>query len=576
MVVAIYLLLPLINLIKFTLDFKPENLISKDSLNYSYEIYTSDNRLISKLSQKFDINDVKQKIPFNLKNAFISGEDKRFLYHNGVDFIGLFRAFRNNFQSGYIKEGGSTITQQVARIIFLNNDLNLKRKLKEVLISLILDLKYDKDKILKLYLNNIYLGAGAYGINEAAQIYFRKFVNELTLSEIALLAGLAPAPSIYSPFNDINLALKNRNRILNKMFEEGYISEEALINALNEEIELNNPENKLNYFYDPLLLSFILNEVIEIMNDNRKEKNYDFIKIRSSLNLKWQNKAQSLAKSIKPKGLEIALVTIESNSGLIRTMVSGKEPSLNTFNRAISAIRPLSSTFKIITYMAAFNNGKKLEDLYYDIPTCWEDYCPKNFSNNYEGKISLIDAFKSSSNIIPIKISDELGLEKVIKLANKFGLGYEQKLEKFLPLAIGAYSDSLIKITNVYSTINNNGFLIKPRIIEKIESNNNDILWNNNFKSIKLIKKSTNNKLKAVLKKSVSEGNGIAASIKNKKIFGKTGTSDGNRDLWFIGSINGITTGIWLGFDDFKKTNLSSGNASLLWKSYVNSINNFK
>ena len=152
-------------------------------------------------------------------------------------------------------------------------------------------------------------------------------------------------------------------------------------------------------------------------------------------------------------------------------------------------------------------------------------------------------------------------------------MGYEQRIDKFLSLAIGAYGDSLINISNVYSTINNNGFLIKPSIVEKINSNKEEVIWENNFESKKLINKITVKKLNDILEKSVSEGNGIAASIKDKRIFGKTGTSDGNRDLWFIGSINGITTGVWLGFDDYKKTNLTSGNASLFWKNYIKSIN---
>ena len=570
------LLLPLINLIRLTLNFKPETLISKDSISYSYEIYTSDNKIISKSSSKFDIYDEKQKISEALKNAFISGEDKRFMYHIGIDLIGLLRAFRKNFKTGYIVEGGSTITQQVARLIFLNNDLNFKRKIKEILISIILDLKFNKDQILKLYLNNIYLGSGAYGVNEAAKIYFGKFTNELTLSEISLIAGLAPAPSIYSPFNDFNLAIQNRDKILQTMFAEGYISREDLNNALTEEIKLNHLPNKISPFNDFVLINFILDETKKIISKNKINKNYKYIKIRSSLNSKWQEKAQNIAESIKPKDLEIALVTIESNSGLIRTMVSGKKPTLNTFNRAKDAIRPLSSTFKIIPYMAAFKEGKNLEDLYNDENTCWKDYCPKNFSNVYLGKISLLEAFKTSSNIVPIKISKELGLEKIIKLANKLGLGFEQKIEKFLPLSIGAYGDSLINISNVYSTINNNGFMLRPSILEKIESSDEEIIWINNYESKKLINQDTLLKLKSILEKSVSEGSGIAASIKDKKIYGKTGTSDGNRDLWFIGSINGLTTGIWLGFDDYKKTNFSSGNASLIWKNFIESINIIK
>ena len=571
--VFIFILIPVINIIKITLSFKPENLITKNDQNYSYEIYSYDNKLIRKLSRKYDVLNDKEIIPVQVKNAFISGEDKRFMYHHGIDLIGLFRAIRNNFESGYIREGGSTITQQVARIIFLNNDLNIKRKIKEVMISIILDFKYQKNQILKLYLNNLYLGSGAYGINEAAQIYFGKLISELCLSEIALIAGLAPAPSIYSPFNNINLALKNRDKILYSMFSDGYISRKELNKALKKEIKLNYPKKEFSYQNDSVLVNFILMQTNEKIKDISPRNKYEYIKIKSSINSIWQVKAQNMARLIMPEDLEVALVTIESDSGLIRTIITGKKPITNTFNRSTDAIRPLSSTFKIITYMAAFKNGKNLGDIYYDIPTCWEDYCPKNFSNIYKGKISLIEAFKTSSNIVPIKISNELGLEKIINLANEFGIGYKQEFKNFLPLAIGAYGDSLLNISNVYSTINNNGFKIKPTILEKIESYNEKIIWVNQTKSKRLINKNIVQKLKIILEKSVSEGSGIGASIKNKKIFGKTGTSDGNRDLWFIGSIKGITTGVWLGFDDYKKTNLSSGNAASLWKNYIKSIN---
>ena len=200
---------------------------------------SSDDKVLSKLSRKFEINNNKHKIPFLLKYSFISAEDKRFLQHNGIDLIGLSRAFISNLKSGYLKEGGSTITQQVARLIFLNNDISFQRKIKEILISLILDFRYSKDQILKLYLNNIYLGSGAYGINEASQVYFGKLINELTLSEIALIAGLAPAPSIYSPYENLELAIKNRNQILESMYLDGYISINDRNKALNEKINLN-------------------------------------------------------------------------------------------------------------------------------------------------------------------------------------------------------------------------------------------------------------------------------------------------------------------------------------------------
>ena len=253
-------------------------------------------------------------------------------------------------------------------------------------------------------------------------------------------------------------------------------------------------------------------------------------------------------------------------------MITSKNPSKNEFNRATSAIRPLGSTFKIIPYAAALIEGVKLSNKFEDLPTCWIDYCPKNFSEIYLGKISLIEAFKSSSNIVPLKIANDIGLKKIIKIANSFGLGYEQKLEEFLPLAIGAYGDNLLNITNAYAVLNSNGRLYKPSIIEKIESNNYELIWENNFTYEKILTDKVNNSLNNLLKKSVSEGTSIAASIKGKKIYGKTGTSDGNRDLWFIGSINNLTTGVWIGFDDNKTSNLSSGNAAYFWKKFISKI----
>ena len=559
-------------LIRVTLKVDKLKINNSNSINYSYEILSSDNKILSKLSRKFDIEDNKESIPFFLKYSFISSEDKRFLTHKGIDFIGLSRALLRNIQSGYLKEGGSTITQQVSRLIFLNNDLNFQRKIKEIIISLILDFKYSKNQILKIYLNNIYLGSGAYGVNEAAKVYFGKFVNELTLSEIALIAGLAPAPSIYSPYENIDLAMQKRNEVLESMYIDGYISLDDKNKAISEKIKLNYQKNNRD-LKDKLLVNFILKET---NNQIQNKKKYKFLRIKSSINKNWQEIAQEISKSIEPNTIEIAFISIESNTGLIRTMITSKNPSENEFNRVTSAVRPLGSTFKIITYAAALIEGIKLSDQLEDLPTCWKDYCPKNFSENYLGEISLIDSFKSSSNIIPLKIADEIGLKKVINLANLFGLGYKQKLEEFLPLAIGSYGDNLLNITNAYVVINSNGNLYKPSTLEKIESINGELIWENRFFPKKILDFKVNKKLKKLLEKSVKEGTSMAASIKGEKIYGKTGTSDGNRDLWFIGSINNLTTGIWIGFDENKKSNLSSGNAAYLWKQLMGKIYNLK
>ena len=556
------------SLIFSTLKFDVSKNKKSRETKYSYVISSSDNKILSKLSRKFEIDNSYHKIPFFLKHSFISSEDKRFYKHNGIDLKSISRALIQNIRSGYVKEGGSTITQQVARLLFLNNDLSFQRKIKEIFISLILEFRYNKNQILKLYLNNIYLGSGAYGVDEAAQVYFGKFIEELTLSEIALIAGLAPAPSIYSPYQNLELAIKNRNKVLESMYVDGYISLANKNKAIKEKIKLNY-QTADNFLDDKLLINFILQETDKKIGN---KNDYKFLRIKSSINKDWQEKGQKISRYAGPKELEFGLLSIESNTGLIRTMITSKNPSINEYNRVISSVRPLGSTFKIIPYAAALIEGIKLSDKFEDLPTCWESYCPKNFSEDYRGSISLIESFKSSSNIVPISITKKIGLKNIINLANSFGLGYEQEFEEFPSLAIGAYGDNLLNITNAYSAINNNGKIQSPEIIEKIESFKKQPIWENKSISKKILDLKINKKINKLLEKSVKEGTSKAASIKGKKIYGKTGTSDGNKDLWFIGSIDNLTTGIWIGYDDNKESELSSGNAAYLWKKFISEI----
>jgi len=558
----------IINLIITILRFDPTKNKTPNATEFSYVILSSEDKILSKLSRKFAIDNVQNKIPFSVKNSFIASEDKRFYKHNGIDWISISRAFLQNIKSGYVKEGGSTITQQVARLLFLNNDLSFQRKIKEIFISLILEFRYNKTQILKLYLNNIYLGSGAYGVNEASQVYFGKLINELTLSEVALIAGLAPAPSIYSPYKNIDLAIKNRNKVLESMYFDGYISLADKNKAIKEKINLNY-QTAGKFLNDKLLINFILEETNKII---KNKNDYDFLRIKSSINKSWQENAQKISRYIGPDEIEFALLSIESNTGLIKAMVTSKNPSLNEYNRVSTSVRPLGSTFKIIPYAAAIIEGAKLRDKFEDLPKCWINYCPKNFSDKYKGRISLIEAFKSSSNIVPISIAKKVGLKDMILLANKFGLGYQQKFEEFPSLAIGSYGDSLLSITNAYSAINNNGKIYNPSVVEKIESLNNQSIWENKLISKKILDLEVNTKINKLLEKSVIEGTSRAAYIKGKKVYGKTGTSDGNKDLWFIGSLDNLTTGIWIGYDNNKESKLSSGDAAYLWKKFVAEI----
>ncbi len=556
------------NLILTTLKFDPSKNQNSRATTYSYVILSSENNILSKLSRKFEIDNSQNKIPIFIKHSFISSEDKRFYQHKGIDLKSISRALFQNIRSGFVKEGGSTITQQVARLLFLNNDLSFQRKIKEIFISFILEFRYSKNQILKLYLNNIYLGSGAYGVNEASQVYFGKLIEELTLSEIALIAGLAPAPSIYSPYANIELAIKNRNKVLESMYLDGYISLANKNKAIKEKIKLNS-HTADNFLNDKLLINFILDETDKKIEN---KKDYKFLIIKSSINKNWQETAQKISRYVGPKDIEFALLSIESNTGLIRTMVTSRNPLFNGFNRVTSSVRQLGSTFKIIPYAAALIEGTKLSDKFEDLPKCWESYCPKNFSEEYRGKISLIESFKSSSNIVPISITKKIGLKNIINLANLFGLGYEQEFEEFPSLAIGSYGDNLLNITNAYSAINNNGKIQSPSILEKIESFNKKLIWKNKSTSKKILDLKVNKQINKLLEKSVKEGTSKAAFIKGKKIYGKTGTSDGNKDLWFIGSLDNLTTGIWIGYDDNKESELSSGNAAYLWKKFITEI----
>ena len=432
-----------------------------------------------------------------------------------------------------------------------------------------MDYKYSKNQILKIYLNEIYLGEGAKGINEASQIYFGKLIGELTLSEIAMLAGLAPAPNFYSPYQNYDLAIQRRDKILRLMYLEGYIDKLNYEKAVLEKIKVINKKN----IKDKMLINFILTQAANKISPKINYQIDEHIIINSSIQKEWQNKAQKISQELLPKGLEVGLISIESDTGFIKTMISGRYPEYNQFNRAISAKRPLSSTFKIIPYCLALLEGKNLLDTYDDSPNCWDNYCPKNFSNFYKGKTTLIESFKNSSNIVPIKISYQFGLKKIVNLANKFGINYKKDLSYYLPIAIGAYGDNLLNITNAYSIINNKGQFIKPSIIKKIKSKNGEVIWKNKFQTKKIIDQGIANKLNYLLEKSVEDGTGIAASINGRRIFGKTGTSDQNKDIWFIGSIKNLTTGIWIGFDDNRATNFSSGASANFWRTYIKSIN---
>lgn len=536
-------------------------------------LLSTDGKIIQKLGPATREKIIQNEMPLLVKKAFIAAEDRRFYKHKGVDFWSITRAIRNNLNQRAVKEGGSTITQQLARMVFLNQDKTITRKLKEATLAFKIERQLNKEEILLQYLNNVYLGSSAYGIADAAWVYFSKTPDLLTLEEAALIAGLAPAPSRYSPLVNPQLALQRRATVLGRMLREGFISKSELTKSINTNLNLKPAKPKYLNSPAPFFTSWAAQKLPLLISQEQLE--VGGLTIQTSLNLQWQLKAQKIITAHNNNNLEGAIVSIQPKSGLVRVLVGGANFNKNQFNRATQALRSPGSTFKIFTYAAAINKGFRPEDIVEDIQKCWNDYCPKNFGDNYLGKVTIEDAFKYSSNIIAVDLLDKVGFEEVISIANSLGIGKERKLEKYYPLAIGAFEETVLNMTAAYASITNHGIYVNPTPFEEIRDINNEIIWSNklnNKKPYKGISRHVADTLNMMLEKVVTEGTGTAAKIKNRVVTGKTGTSEGARDIWFIGSIPELTTGIWFGYDNNQETTNSSNMAAWIWSQYMQKL----
>ncbi len=536
-------------------------------------ILSSNGEVIQKLGpatrEKVEIDKMTELI----KKSFVAAEDRRFFKHKGIDSWGIIRALLRNIKKGSVQEGGSTITQQLARTVFLSQDKTLTRKLKEAALAYKLERELSKEEILQEYLNNVYLGSGAYGIADASWVYFSKEPNELNLAEVAIIAGLPPAPSLYSPLVNPNLAIKRRNIVLNRMFEAGYISNIEFKRALENSLALKPAIPKFYNSSAPFFTSWIAKEIPKILSPEQLE--IGGLKIKTTLNLNWQKEAQKVLRKFSPGNTEGSILSIEPNTGKVRVMVGGKDFTSTQFNRATQALRSPGSTFKLIPFVSALEYGLKPEDKFIDTPICWYGYCPKNFGNKYVGEVSLADALKDSHNTVAVQILAKVGFERVISTANRLGIGNQRKLGKYYPLAIGAYEQTLLEMTSAYSAITNRGVYIKPTPFEEIRGANNAILWSNKSngdKGKKVINRDIADTMNWMLQRVVKNGTGLAATLPNRPVAGKTGTSEGGRDLWFIGSIPQLTTGVWFGYDNNKETKSGSGEAAWVWKKFMSEV----
>ena len=512
-----------------------------------------------------------EQIPENLKKAFIASEDRRFEQHNGVDPQGIVRAVWNNLRSQDLVEGGSTITQQLARILFLKQERTIWRKLKEVRLAQKIEQELTKEQILERYLNLVYLGSGAYGVADASWVYFSKTVDQLTLPEMATIAGLAPAPSIYAPDRNPAAALARRNLVLQRMQDDGVITPSQKQAATQAPLTLKSSLPKRLDVEFPYFTSYVQQELPKYVSADVLAGGG--LVVETTLKPTWQKMAESvLEKTLKNQGSwenfkQGALVAIDPRNGEIQAMVGGKDFSKNQFNRVTQAQRQPGSTFKGFVYATAIATGKNPYDSYLDAPFTVDGYEPKNSSQKFSGWLNLRNALTHSVNTVAVKLLIDVGFEPTIKLAHEMGI--KSELRPTYSLALGSNEVNLLELTSAYGSFATQGLHTEVHGIRRILNRRGEIVWSAEYKPKRVLDADSAAIMSWMLRNVVENGTATAAQLDGRPVAGKTGTTDESRDLWFIGYIPQLVAGVWLGNDDNRPTWGTSGSAAYTWHEFV-------
>jgi penicillin-binding protein 1A len=511
------------------------------------------------------------QLPDQVKNAFIAIEDRRFYEHDGVDYKGVVRAVWSNIASGGLAEGASSITQQVARMVYLDNDKNFLRKLKEVRLAQKIEKEVGKDQILERYLNLVYLGEGTYGVADAAWVYFGKTVDQLTLSETAMIAALPPAPNKYSPFKSPKFAQERRNLVLTRMQEAGFISAADMKTAKAQPLGLKRKEHKQKFQQGRYFTKYVEQELESGRYISKKDLLQGGLTVETTLNPKWQaigeEVVQKTVRNNSGSFSQAALVSIDPRSGAIRAMVGGKDFEKQQFNRVTQAKRQPGSTFKPIVYTTAIAGGISPEKSYLDAPFEVDGYKPKNAGKGHKGNISMRGALTNSINIVAIKILIDTGFQPVMDLAHKMGV--ESELKPYYSLALGGLEVNMLEMANAYGTFATGGIHERVHSIQRIIDRKGNVLYENKLNPQRVLETNNIAIATSLMRGVVNEGTGQGAQLANRPVAGKTGTTDKERDLWFMGYIPQAVTGVWLGNDNNRPTGNASSTAAYAWGQFM-------
>jgi penicillin-binding protein 1A len=509
------------------------------------------------------------ELPPYLVKAFLATEDRRFYEHRGVDLKGTARAFVTNLRSGGRRtEGGSTITQQLARNLFLSPEQTYIRKAKEAMLAFWLEGRYSKEQILSLYLNRIYFGAGAYGVESAAKTYFNKSARDVSLSEAALLAGLPQAPSTLAPTQNPLGAQDRAFEVIDNMRETGDITEfEAREARRRPPVIVTTGDNRnLGWFFD-----YVAEKARVLAGPDA----YDIV-IRTTLDQKLQRDAEAAVNSVltieaKAAGaLESALIAYD-NDGAVRAMVGGRSYVQSQFNRATQAKRQPGSAFKPIVYAAAFENGLTPSTRFVDQPIDIAGWKPTNYDQRFHGSMRITEAVAKSINTIAVQVSEKIGRQKVVEMARRLGLSSEIP-SKEAGIALGGFSATLEELTAAYIPFAVGGAGVRPYAILEIADGRGKVLYRRNERTpAPVVHKTVARNMTHVLYQVLAAGTGRSANIYPRQAAGKTGTTNDWRDAWFIGYTAQMTAGVWVGNDNFQPMDKVTGGTipAKIWKTFM-------
>ncbi len=520
-------------------------------------IYSSDGVVLAELfAQRRDPVSIHQ-MPDVLLTALITTEDRQFYRHNGVDLRGVARAVVNNIRSGRYAEGASTLTQQLSKTLFLTPEKSLRRKIREAILAFQLERRYTKDEILELYLNQVYFGSGAYGVEMAARRYFDKSIRDVTLDEAAMIAAMPRAPSVYSPLVNPDTAVRRRNIVLMQMRDTGAISDAEYQAATA--VSYSRPSGGQSGRKAPYFIDYIIRDLEETVGSTALYKGG--LTVHTTLDYTLQQAAEAAledgleriaermaARKQDGSPAQGAIVAIDVESGAILAMAGGRRYAESPFNRAVDARRQPGSAFKPIVYALAVEQGFSQAALVLDAPVSYDGWEPKNFDGSYQGEITLRKALADSRNIPAARLLQAAGPSAAIDFARACGI--TSPLSPYPALALGAFEISLLEMTSAYTVFANQGIHARPYGVESVTGRGGRMEWVHRSGKNLAMSREGAAVITDMLRAAVNEGTGRAARAVGRPVAGKTGTTSAFRDALFVGFSPTIAAGVWTGRDD--------------------------